>query len=150
MLKFVDPGHNGDNVKLWSTSYSQDSKQGRPRSLTPHNELFLILVRLRLGLFEDLAFRFKISVGTVSRLCTTWISYLYMHIARLDLWATRQQADEYMPPSFKEKYPTTRVILNATEIKCRVPSSVLLQSSSFSAYKTTKSTTTSLQLRKFV
>ncbi|CAN7977428.1 unnamed protein product, partial [Ixodes persulcatus] len=104
LLKFVDPGQNGENVKQWSTSYSQDSKQGRPRSLPPHDELFLILVRLRLGLFEkDLAFRFGISVGTVSRLCTTWISYLYMHLARIDLWATRQQVDEDMPPAFKEK-----------------------------------------------
>ncbi|KAM7297119.1 uncharacterized protein ISCGN_022272 [Ixodes scapularis] len=138
LLKFVDPGQNGENVKLWSVSYSQDSKQGRPRSLPPHDELFLILVRLRLGLFEkDLAFRFGISVGTVSRLCTTWISYLYMHFARLDLWATRQQVDEDMPPAFKEKYPTTRVILDATEIKCQVPSSLVLQSASFSAYKST-------------
>ncbi|KAM7295191.1 uncharacterized protein ISCGN_024696 [Ixodes scapularis] len=136
--KLKQKSQNGENVKLWSVSYSQDSKQGRPRSLPPHDELFLILVRLRLGLFEkDLAFRFGISVGTVSRLCTTWISYLYMHFARLDLWATRQQVDEDMPPAFKEKYPTTRVILDATEIKCQVPSSLVLQSASFSAYKST-------------
>ncbi|CAN7998186.1 unnamed protein product [Ixodes hexagonus] len=138
LLQFVDPGHNGENVKLWSTSYSQDSKQGRPRSLPPYDELFLVLVRLRLGLFEkDLAFRFGISVGTVSRLCTTWISYLYQHLAKLPLWATRQQVDEDMPPAFKEKYPTTRVILDATEIKCQVPSSLVLQSASFSPYKST-------------
>ncbi|CAN8004672.1 unnamed protein product [Ixodes hexagonus] len=42
-----------------------------------------------------------------------------------------------MPPAFKEKYPTTRVILDATEIKCQVPRSLVLQSASFSPYKST-------------
>ncbi|KAM7306140.1 uncharacterized protein ISCGN_009881 [Ixodes scapularis] len=86
---------------------------------------------------KDLAYRFGISVSTVSRLCITWISYLYLYLSQLPLWATRQEVDEDMPPAFKEKYPTTRVILDATEIKCQVPSSLVLQSASFSTYKST-------------
>ncbi|KAG0413428.1 hypothetical protein HPB47_009423 [Ixodes persulcatus] len=72
LLRYVNPGINGENIKVWSTSYSLGSKLGRPRSLHPHDELFLILVRLRLGLFEkDLAFRFGISTSKISRLCIT-------------------------------------------------------------------------------
>ncbi|CAN7975661.1 unnamed protein product, partial [Ixodes persulcatus] len=109
LLRYVNPGINGENIKVWSTSYSLGSKLGRPRSLHPHDELFLILVRLRLGLLEkDLAFRFGISTSTVSRICITWISYLYQHLSRLPLWATRQQVDEDKPPAFTEQYRTTR------------------------------------------
>ncbi|KAG0424500.1 hypothetical protein HPB47_028287 [Ixodes persulcatus] len=90
LLQHLNPGSSGENIKMWSTSYSQGSKQGRPRSLPPHDELFLVL-----------------------------------------------EVDEDMPPAFREKYPTTRVILDATEIKCQVPSSLTLQSASFSSYKST-------------
>ncbi|XP_077507295.1 uncharacterized protein LOC144116425 [Amblyomma americanum] len=40
-----------------------------------------------------------------------------------------------MPAAFST-YSTTRVILDATEIKCEVPSSLSLQTSSYSTYKT--------------
>ncbi|KAH7943722.1 hypothetical protein HPB52_010748 [Rhipicephalus sanguineus] len=40
-----------------------------------------------------------------------------------------------MPPEFKEKYSSTRVILDATEIQCEVPSSLSLQSTTYSPYK---------------
>ncbi|XP_077518254.1 uncharacterized protein LOC144128595 [Amblyomma americanum] len=39
-------------------------------------------------------------------------------------------------PAAIRTYPTTRVILDATEIKCEVPFSLSLQSSSYSTYKT--------------
>lgn len=42
-----------------------------------------------------------------------------------------------MPPAFKDRYPTTRVILDATEVKCQASSSLVLQSATFSAYKST-------------
>ncbi|KAG0428865.1 hypothetical protein HPB47_024180, partial [Ixodes persulcatus] len=93
---------------------------------------------LRLGLLEmDFAFRFGISTTTVSRLCIIWVSYLYQHLGHFPLWFTRQEVDKVMPPAFREKYPTTRVILDGTEIKCQVPSSLPLQSASFSSYKST-------------
>ncbi|XP_075737176.1 uncharacterized protein LOC142776761 [Rhipicephalus microplus] len=40
-----------------------------------------------------------------------------------------------MAPEFKEKYSSTRVILDATEIQCEVPSSLSLQSTTYSPYK---------------
>ena len=33
----------------------------------------------------------------------------------------RKEVDETMPQSFKKKYPKTRVILDATEVKIQVP-----------------------------
>lgn len=58
-VMFFNPGLQRENVGTWSTLRSDTPKAGRPRSLTVENELFLFLVRMRLGLFEkDLADRF--------------------------------------------------------------------------------------------
>lgn len=42
------------------------------------DELFMFLVRIELGLFQqDLAHRFNLHMSTVSRKLTTWANYLY-------------------------------------------------------------------------
>lgn len=40
-----------------------------------------------------------------------------------------------MPEAFKEKYENTRVIIDCTEIRCEMPSSLLTNSELFSSYK---------------
>ena len=75
--EFLGPAVN--NLNYWgsNTGCHTEKNQGRNRALPPM-ELFLVLVRLRLGLFEkDLADRFGISTSTVSRICITWINFLY-------------------------------------------------------------------------
>ena len=77
----------------------------------------MILVRLRLGLFErDLADRFSVSVSTVSRICYIWITFLYVRLKELPLWPSRDLVQSYIPKPFRELYPSTRVIIDATEI----------------------------------
>ena len=40
-----------------------------------------------------------------------------------------------MPADFKEKYPSTRVIIDCTEIRCQMPKSLCFNSELFSSYK---------------
>lgn len=136
-LRLIDPGENAENIRVWSRSYSgRPSNAGRPHMLTAEDQLFLVLVRLRLGLFErDLAYRFKVSVATVSRICTTWISFIYLQVGQMDLWVSREEVDRTMPAIFKERYPTTRAIIDTTELRCEVPISLVLQSATYSTYK---------------
>ena len=48
------------------------------RAISPQNEFFQTLCSLRCGLMEqDLAYRFKISQSTVSRIFTAWVNFLY-------------------------------------------------------------------------
>ena len=55
--------------------------RGAPRFLTPINEFFLVLCRLRCALLvQDLAYRFGISHSTVCRIFITWINFLYFKI----------------------------------------------------------------------
>ncbi|CAC5384729.1 unnamed protein product [Mytilus coruscus] len=53
----------------------------------------------------------------------------------LDIWPSREVIDDYMPVDFGRKFPTTRVILDATEIPIQKPSDVNNQSVTWSSYK---------------
>ena len=93
------------------------SNKGCPRSLPPMEEFFLTLVRLRLGLLEqDIAYRFGVSQSTVSRIFTTWINFLYIQFRQIPLWPPKEFVCAHMPKIFKEQYPSTRVIIDATEV----------------------------------
>ena len=90
---------------------------------------FLLWVQLKLGLFElDLAQCFGVHVSGVSRKIT-WANFLYFFLG------TRECINELMPDSFKELYPSTRVIIDCTEINVQTPFSLLLQSQLYLSYK---------------
>ena len=77
---------------------------------------------LRLGLLEwGLATRFGISEATASRTFVCWINYMYLQLGSLPLWPSSESVQRYMPTVFKEAYPTTFCIVDATEIMCEVP-----------------------------
>ena len=135
-LIYWDPG------KITETSYKQDSttvcSKGRNRKLSPIDEFFMVMIRLRLGLFEkDLGYRFDVSQSTVSRILTTWINFIYLQFQSIPLWPSRAAINADMPDCFKRMYPSTRVILDATEIRVEKPSLPKLQQATFSNYKNT-------------
>ena len=52
-------------------------KPGPKRQLSSLTELFIVLVRLKVGLFvRDIADRFRISVASFSKIFCTWINFL--------------------------------------------------------------------------
>jgi len=126
-------GSNTAGDKINSETYV---KRGPKRALSPRQELFIVLSRLRCGLLEqDLAFRLGISAAHVSRISTTWIDFLHSRFRALPVWAPRQKIDETMPKCFKESYPSTRVIVDCTELFIEQPSSLRSQSITYSSYK---------------
>ncbi len=117
------------------TSESQ-IKCGKQRSMSPEQELFLVLTRLRLGLLlQDIAHRFNISPSSVSRIFKTWIPFLHQRLRALPIWPSRKFIDDNMPSCFKQVYPKTRVIIDCTEFFIEMPSSCRSQSITFSSYK---------------
>ena len=97
---------------------------------------FMVMCRLRQGFHEKhLAFLFGISLPTVSRIFISWINFMFLRFGIINIWPSREEVDKTMPEDFKVKYPKTRVILDCTEIKCQMPSSLLLNSRLFSSYK---------------
>ena len=141
---FLNPGSNGENITYVSsitdeidfTCFSsveiKGNKVGKRRKLSTLDEYFMVLVRLRLGLFErDLAERFNVHVSSVNRICISWINFMYLKFGYLNIWPDREAIDKAMPQSFKDKFPKTRVIIDGTEIKCQTPSSLVLHSETF-------------------
>ena len=136
-FNFLGPCVNKLNYWHGSSQTTQvKSCKGRKRILPPLEEFFLVLVRLRLGLFEqDLAYRFGISQATVSRIIFTWINFLYLQFKQIPLWPPRALTLSNMPAVFKERYPSTRVIIDATELFVEQPRLTELQQLTFSNYK---------------
>ena len=107
-----------------------------PRKLDPKNQFFLMLVKLRLNLkIQDLAFRFGVSNSSVSRYVTTWICFLYHHFNEICWMPSVDQVIGTLPHSFKEKFPLTYAIIDASEIFIQTPSDLHMQSSTWSQYK---------------
>ena len=132
--------HDASLMRQWSGRRSAsdygDSKVGVSCSLSLEEQLFLTLVRLRLGLLErDIAFRFQISQATVSRITCTWINLMYHSFKSIETFPSWHVVKKYMPESFKKEYPNTRIIIDATEFFIERPSSLLSQSATFSSYK---------------
>ena len=91
--------------------------------LSPEEELFLCLSRLRCGLQErDPANRYNISVSQVSNIWLTWLDFLRSRLRALPILPSRQLVDETTPTSLKENYPQTRVIIDCAELFLKMPS----------------------------
>ncbi|XP_077488064.1 uncharacterized protein LOC144098950 [Amblyomma americanum] len=109
---------------------------GRPPALTMKEQLIAVLCRLRVGLLEqDLAYRLKVSVATVSAMYSFWVNFLYEMLIQVPMWPSRNTVDLFMPDNFKELYPSTRIVLDCTEIFIENPSDYKTQSDTFSSYK---------------
>ena len=76
-------------MKQWDSRRYEDSethdvKYGPACKLPLLEQLFLTLVRLRLGSFEtDLAVRFGLSQSSISRITTTWINLMFHSLKSL-------------------------------------------------------------------
>ena len=112
------------------------SQRKRSTKLDPLNQLFLTLIKLRLNLKErDLAYRFGVSTSLVSKYFITWVCFLYHHLREIQWMPTVEQVRGCMPHSFREKYPDTYAIIDASEVFIETPTDLRMQSSTWSNYK---------------
>ena len=55
----------------------------------------------------------------MSRIFLSWINYLYLKFGQVSIWANKEVVRATMPDSFKDKYSSTRVTIDCTEIRCQ-------------------------------
>ena len=145
---YLNPGERGENIRYWRSVQNDVDPEyykrepelgvgpGRPRTLNSKEEFFLVMCRLRQGFAErHLGHLYDVSQSTVSRIVISWVNFMYLRFGQVNIWPSRKVVDDTMPQDFQSKYPNTRAIIDCTEIKCQMPSSLLLNSGFFSSYK---------------
>ena len=156
MFTFLNPGTNSSNLKYYESAKkiaeckqpdegeeqsvnieeSVKKKSGPKPKTHPKDQLFICLSWMKNGYsLSHTSWLFKTPKSTISRYIITWVNFLYFSLGTIPIWPSREQVNETMPDSFKKMYPTTRCIIDATELFCQRPSSLSVQSSLYSSYK---------------
>lgn len=60
---------------------------------------------------------------------------MYLKFGQVCIWPSKEVIQKTMPADFKEKFLSTRIIIDCTEVFCEMPSILLLNSELFSSYK---------------
>ena len=60
---------------------------------------------------------------------------MFLKFSTIPIWPSKEKVEEQMPADVKEKYPSTRVIIDCIEISCQMPKSLRFISELFSSYK---------------
>ncbi|KAK0143488.1 putative nuclease HARBI1 [Merluccius polli] len=102
------------------------------------HQLLLVLMKFHQNLeLKDLAYRFQIPERSTGTLFNSWVDYMFGVLGELPAWPHRDTIISQMPDKYKINFGTTLAILDCTEVKIERPSSLVLQSQSFSNYKST-------------
>lgn len=109
----------------------------RKPALSLKKQLCLTLMRLRLNLTQqDLAYRFQISVSTVSRYIHKWIDVMYVRLSKnFIVWPDRGVLKDSIPFSFRKNFPNCIVIIDCFEVFIDMHADLLDRASTYSSYK---------------
>ena len=97
----------------------------------------MVLIKLRLNVpFQDLAYRFLVSVATVSRIFWSWINAMDYRLCQLVYWPERENLWKTMPMYFKYAFGNkVTVIIDCFEVFIEKPTNLLARAQTFSSYK---------------
>lgn len=109
----------------------------KSQRLTPFQEFILTLMKLKLNMpLEDLAYRFNISVPTVSRIFQSWLVVMDVRLSPLIKWPDREDLWRTMPQCFQYSFGhKTTVIIDCFEVFIDRPSNLLARAQTYSSYK---------------
>ena len=130
---------DSDEDDILDVSDEEDrAPPSRTHKLSVEDEFLLTMMKLRLGLFnKDIAMRFGISVSTMSKIFMTWINLIYIRLGSLKIFPHRNVIMKNITREFKQQYPNVMLIIDCTELRIQMPSSLVRKSQTYSDYKST-------------
>jgi hypothetical protein len=100
------------------------------------DQFFIVLIKLRRHTTNfELSRMFGIAESVVANIFVTWIIFMYKQWNELNIWPSKDLVKYFAPSSFKRHYPSTRVIIDATECPIKKPKNPTAQQATFSTYK---------------
>ena len=112
------------------------SASRNPQSLPLFQQFLLVLMKLRLDLFDnDLAYRFRTSQATVSRYFNKWIDIMFVRFQPLVKWPAREQIRLTMPSEFRKNFRKCVAVIDCFEIFCERPKALKARAQTWSQYK---------------
>ena len=103
--------------------------------LTKKETFIMILMRLRLGLLKDLAYRFGMIQFSVSRTLHKWLPILATRLSFLVTWPRREEPRKTLPACFRESFPKRSVIIECFEIFIEKPADLTARAQTYTSYK---------------
>ena len=136
LVTYLKTRCNDGNLCYWrgsSTNASgSTSTKGPSRKFTFEEELFIVLVKLKTGNFnEDLSHTFDTSVGHISTIFSTWINFLNNELKAL----FEMQSSESDVAECYESFENLKVVLDCTELMLQRASNLDARKRTFSNYK---------------
>ena len=109
----------------------------RSKTLSLFQEFIMVLMKLRLNVpLQYLAYRFGVSLPTVSRTFTAWLTVMVVRLSPLIRWPEREELWHTMPMCFQFTFgKKTTIIIDCFEVFIELPSNLLARSQTFSNYK---------------
>lgn len=111
-------------------------RPGRQRGTTLDQELFMVLVRLKLGLpSTDTAIRFGISDATFSSIFTAWVTLLSIELEKINKLPPTDCLDENLAADCFNDFSNVKIVIDCTELFSETPSSLNAHKQFHSNYK---------------
>lgn len=109
----------------------------RTQSLNRFQEFVMVLTKLRLNVpFQDLAYRFVVSISTVSRIFSSWMVVMDAQLSPLVSWPDRERLWRTMSMSFQYAFgKQVTLIIDCFEEFTERPTNLLARAQTFSKYK---------------
>jgi len=96
----------------------------------------MVLIKLRLNVpLQDLAYRFVVSVTTVSRIFSYWMVVMDVRLKFMISWPEREQLWQTMPMCFQYAFgKKVTVVIDCFEVFIERPSNLLARAQTFSSH----------------
>ena len=106
-------------------------------TLNRFQEFVMVLMKLRLNVpFQDLTYRFELSLSSVSRIFTSWIVAMDLRLSCFIHWPDREQLWKTMPMCFQYTFGrNVTVIIDCFEVFINKPTNLFARAQTFSSYK---------------